>query len=432
MSRLTGICGNFMTDWDLIVIGAGAAGLMVATRAAEGGLRVLLLEKARKPGVKILMSGGTRCNLTHATDKKGILSAFVKHQANFLQSALAAFAPIDLTNYVESEGIPLKTEETGKIFPASDSAVDIQEAFVARLQRSGARLDLGDAVQKLERDASTDLWTVHTTTRQLTTTRLMVTTGGQSFPGCGTTGDGYRWMAELGHTIETPRPSLVPLTWQVPWANGLAGITLPETRIAVVDTSIASTKAQVLHQSESSFLFTHLGGSGPAVLNVSRAFTGHPEPEKLRLRCDWLPHASEQELNDWFLQQASEGGKRQVTTILAQRLPHRLIDAIMSQTKIAPDRKLSEFSKSERQLLIQWIKRTELPIHGTLGFPKAEVTAGGVSLNEVDSRTLRSKLLPNLWLAGEVLDIDGPIGGYNFQAAFSTGWLAGTKMVEPG
>ncbi|HQR07909.1 MAG TPA: NAD(P)/FAD-dependent oxidoreductase [Gemmatales bacterium] len=416
------------SDWDVIIVGAGAAGLMSATRAAEGGLRTLLLEKAPKPGVKILMSGGTRCNLTHATDRKGILSVFEKQQANFLQSALAAFGPSDLTAYVEAEGIELKTESTGKIFPASDSAVDIQQAFVYRLMRSGAQLQLREAVQGLERDNASGQWTVHTPTRRLTTDRLMVTTGGQSYPGCGTTGDAYRWMAELGHAIVPPRPALVPLTWQVPWANALAGITIPDADVAVIDLSKPAGKQQVLHRSQSSFLFTHIGGSGPAVLNVSKAYTAHPQPDQLRLRCDWLSGVSEAELTTWLLDQTTENGKRQVATILGQRLPHRLVEAIMNVAKVAADRKLSEFSKAERTNVIKGIKQAELPIHGTTGFPKAEVTAGGVSLKEVDSSTLRSKIIPNLWLAGEVLDIDGPIGGYNFQAAFSTGWLAGTSL----
>jgi len=200
---------------------------------------------------------------------------------------------------------------------------------------------------------------------------------------------------------------------------------MPE--LAVVDLSLTG-KQQVLHRSRSSFLFTHLGGSGPAALNVSRAYTGHPQPEQVRLRCDWLPDVNETQLSEWFQQQTNEGGKRQVATVMGQRLPHRLVEALLQQAQVTGDRKLSEFSKAERLNVIKWMKQTELPIHGTVGFPKAEVTAGGVSLKEVDSSTLRSKLIPNLWLAGEVLDIDGPIGGYNFQAAFSTGWLAGSSM----
>jgi predicted Rossmann fold flavoprotein len=415
-------------EWDVIVVGAGAAGLMAATQAAEGGQRVLLLEKAPKAGVKILMSGGTRCNLTHATDKKGILSAFVKSQSSFLQSPLAQFGPHDLISYVEGEGIALKTEETGKIFPASDSAVDIQQAFVGRLLRSGVQLQLKEAVKDISHEDGG--WRVLTGERSHTAGKLLLTTGGKSYPGCGTTGDGYRWLETLGHTIETPRPSLVPLTWQVPWANGLQGITIPEARVAVVDTAVASPRQQLLHESTSSFLFTHLGGSGPAVLNVSRAFTGHPQPATLRLRCDWLPMMSEADLVAWLQQETTNNGKRQVATVLGQHMPHRLVEAVMQQAAISMQRKLSEFTKTERGHLIRWVKQTELPIHGTLGFPKAEVTAGGVSLKEVDSKTMRSKVVPNLWLAGEILDIDGPIGGYNFQAAFSTGWVAGRNMAD--
>lgn len=418
-----------MPDWDTIVIGAGAAGLIGATQAAEGGLRTLLLEKARKPGVKILMSGGTRCNLTHATDKKGILSAFPRNQANFLQSPLAAFGPSDLTSYVEAEGIALKTEETGKIFPASDSAVDIQQAFVGRLMRSGATLQLGEAVTQLSWDPTVSEWSVRTFERTLSCRKLLVTTGGESYPGCGTTGDGFRWLEVLGHTIIPPRPALVPLTWNVPWANALQGITIPDVLLAVVDTSMPAGKHQVLQKARSSFLFTHVGGSGPAVLNVSRAFTLHPHPEQLRLQCDWLPDESDADLTNWIQQQTAEGGKRQVSTVLARKLPHRLVEAILQQAEVPADRKLSEFSKAERAHIIKWIKQTELPIHGTLGFPKAEVTTGGVSLDEVDSKTMRSKIVPHLWLAGEVLDIDGLIGGYNFTAAFSTGWVAGRNMA---
>lgn len=418
-----------MNAWDVIVIGAGAAGLIGATRAAEGGKRVLLLEKARKPGVKILMSGGTRCNLTHATDRKGIISAFPDYQGKFLHSPLAALSPQDLIQYVESEGIELKTESTGKIFPASDSAVDIQQAFVKRLHRSGATLQLGEAVQKLIQLHDTKHWQVHTTQQVYNCQRLMITTGGQSYPGCGTTGDAYAWLSELGHTIVPPRPALVPFTWQIPWAQALQGITLPDTMVAMID-STQSGKKQILHTSRSSFLFTHLGCSGPAALNVSRAYTGHSHPEQLRLRCDWLPDESDAALQHWLLQEANAGGKRQVATILGQKLPHRLVEALMQQAQVPMDRKMSELNKTERATLLKWIKSTEFAIHSTLGFPKAEVTAGGVHLKEVDSSTMRSKVVPNLWLAGEVLDIDGPIGGYNFQAAFSTGWLAGRSMSE--
>jgi predicted Rossmann fold flavoprotein len=415
-------------DWDLVVVGAGAAGLIAATRAAEGGLRTLLLEKNNKPGVKILMSGGTRCNLTHATDRRGILSMFPKDQAAFLQSALAAFGPEDLQEYVKAEGIALKTESTGKIFPASDSAVDIQQAFLGRLRRSGALLSTGEGVRNVAQDRESRTWSIETSLRRVTTDRLLLTSGGQSYPGCGTTGDAYRWARELGHSIAVPRPALVPLVIQLPWLNGLQGVTLPDVEVAVISTA-APEKQKSLAKSRQSFLFTHFGCSGPAVLNVSRAVTEFENLGLLRLRCDWLPEKKEKELGDWLLHEATQGGKRLVSTILAQLLPHRLVEALILNVGVPLDRKLSELTKAERASVLRQIKQTELPVHGTLGFVKAEVTAGGISLGEVDSRTMRSKIIPNLWIAGELLDIDGPIGGYNFQAAFSTGYLAALSLT---
>jgi predicted Rossmann fold flavoprotein len=415
-------------DWDLVVIGAGAAGLIAATRAAEGGLRTLLLEKNNKPGVKILMSGGTRCNLTHATDRRGILAMFPANQAAFLQSALAAFGPDDLQEYVSGEGIALKTESTGKVFPASDSAVDIQQAFLGRLKRSGALLSTGEGVRNLARDGESSVWSIETSVRGITAERLLLTSGGQSYPGCGTTGDGYRWTRELGHSIVTPRPALVPLLVQLPWLNALQGITIPDVEVSVFDLA-SSQKQKPLAKSRQSFLFTHFGCSGPAALNVSRVVTEFEKLEQLRLHCDWLPEKKEDELRDWFLYEATQSGKRQVSTALAQLLPHRLAEALILNAGISSDRKLSELTKTERIALMRQIKQTEVPIHGTLGFIKAEVTAGGISLHEVNSRTLQSKIVPNLWIAGELLDIDGPIGGYNFQAAFSMGYLAARSLT---
>jgi predicted Rossmann fold flavoprotein len=413
--------------WDLIVVGAGAAGLIAAARAAEAGMRTLLLDKNRKPGVKILMSGGTRCNLTHATDRQGILSVFPAGQARFLRPALAAFGPADLTACVEAEGVALKTEPTGKIFPASDSAVDIQQAFLGRLHRSRALLSAGEGVTAIDSDPATGFWRISTIQRQLTASRLLLCSGGQSYPGCGTTGDGYRWCAEWGHTIVTPRPALVPLRVNVRWVQDLSGVTIPDVDLSVIDGVAAAVP---LARSRASFLFTHFGCSGPAPLNVSRAVTAHPQPGTLRLRCDWLPEMRDDQLQSWFLAEANRSGKRQAANVLAHLLPHRFVEALMGEAAVPAHRKLSELTRDERARLIHLLKRTELPLQGALGFEKAEVTAGGVTLAEVDPRTMRSNIRPRLWLAGEILDIDGPIGGYNFQAAFSTGTLAALDLAK--
>ncbi|HMP58241.1 MAG TPA: aminoacetone oxidase family FAD-binding enzyme, partial [Gemmatales bacterium] len=217
--------------WDLVVIGAGAAGLMAACRAAERGQRVLVLEKNAKPGVKILMSGGTRCNLTQATDARGIVAAFGT-QGKFLHSALAALGPEELVRWFNAEGVATKIEATGKVFPVSDRAKDVLDALTRRLQRAGATLALRTPVRDWE--VSEVGWTLRTPAETLIATEVLLTTGGQSYPGCGTTGDGYRLAAKLGLKIVPPRPALVPLTSPTPWVHELAGLTIPDVRVAVV------------------------------------------------------------------------------------------------------------------------------------------------------------------------------------------------------
>src|SRR5947209_9093230 len=262
------------SDWDVVVVGAGAAGLMAAIRAAEAGRRVLLLEKNRRAGVKILMSGGTRCNLTHDTDERGIVEAFGAN-GKFLHSALAALGVRDLIELFEAEGVATKVEETGKVFPVSNRATDVLGALLRRLQRSGATLALEEPLLDLRR--SEVGFTLLTPKRTLHAGRVVLTTGGQSYPGSGTTGDGYRLAAQFGHTIIPPRPALVPVTTSAPWVAELRGLTLPDVAVRVLDGEA------VLGRRRGSLLFAHFGLSGPVVLDVSRAVSGHTHPEALRL-----------------------------------------------------------------------------------------------------------------------------------------------------
>jgi hypothetical protein len=411
--------------WDVIVIGAGAAGLLAAARAAERGRRTLLLEKNRKPGVKILMSGGTRCNLTHATDARGIVEAFGP-PGRFLHSALAALSPAALVELIEAEGVPTKVEATGKIFPVSNKANDVLQALLRRLERSGAELRLGEPVRDLIR--ADEGFRVVTSHDVHSAEKVILTSGGKSYPGSGTTGDGYAWAAALGHTIVPPRPALTPLRVVLPWVRELMGVTVPDVGVKVLEPVEGDARPRVLASDRGSFLFTHFGLSGPAALNVSRVVTAHAAPASLRVECDFLPGDREDALEEALLQEAARAGKRQLAGFLSERLPRRLVDALLRQAGLDPERKLAELSKPDRQRLVQQLKATAIPITGAMGFEKAEVTAGGVALDEVDSRTMQSKKTPGLYLAGEVLDLDGPIGGYNFQAAFSTGWLAGERV----
>jgi predicted Rossmann fold flavoprotein len=406
-------------DWDVIIVGAGAAGLMAAIHAAERGRRVLLLEKGKKPGVKILMSGGTRCNITHDCDARGIVAAFGSN-GKFLHSALAAFGPQDVVTFFHEKGVATKIEETGKIFPVSDRAVDVLEALLDRLRRSGATLALGEPVTAIEK--SDGGFQVATPLRRLTCAKLLVTTGGKSYPGSGTTGDGYGWAAAFGHTIVPPRPALVPLTVQAPWVADLRGITLPDVNLKVLEDSKPLTSRR------GSLLFAHFGLTGPAPLDVSRAVSAHSRPASLTLEVDLLPTVTEQQLDEFLRTESLASGKKQLAVVLAEGLPRRICDQVLILCGQSPERKAAALAKSDRQTLVAHIKRLRIPLRGTLGFEKAEVTAGGVSLAEVDSRTMQSKLVPNLYFAGEVLDLDGWIGGYNFQSAWSTGWLAGAQV----
>jgi predicted Rossmann fold flavoprotein len=405
--------------WDLVIVGAGAAGLLAAIRAAECGRRVLLLEKNRKPGVKILMSGGTRCNITHATDNRGIVAAY-GNPGKFLHSALACLSVQDTIALFEAEGVATKIEDTGKIFPVSNKAVDVLNALLQRLQRSGATLALSEPLSELRKTG--DGFEVATPQRVLHASKIILTTGGKSYPGSGTTGDGYAIAAQFGHTIIPPRPALVPVRVDVPWVGELRGITLADVTVKV----LAGTS--VLASRRGSLLFAHFGLSGPVVLDISRVISGHANPKSLVLEMDLLPAMPEAELDDFLRLESLQSGKKQLAVVLSTYLPRRLCDLLLQMCDQALDRKAAALSRSDRSKITAAIKHLYLPIAGTLGFEKAEVTAGGVRLDEVDSRDMQSKLVPNLFFAGEVLDLDGPIGGYNFQAAWSTGWLAGSSV----
>lgn len=404
-------------DFDVVIVGGGAAGLIAGIFAAERGRRVLVLEKGKKAGVKILMSGGTRCNITHHCDIRGIITAFGTN-GKFLHSALAGFTPQQVVEFFNAEGVATKVEETGKIFPVSDRALDVLNALLRRLSRSGAQLALVEPAVDVE-SITTGGFRVFTSRRQITCEHLLITTGGLSFPGCGTTGDGYIYARKFGHTIVPTRPALVPLTTAPAWVAELKGITVPKAGLKVVEAG-----SKPLTQRAGSVLFAHFGLTGPAPLDVSRAVSGHPEPAKLSLEVDFLPDTPETEFEAFLQHETVAQGKKLLAVVMAERLPRRLCDQMLTLARLPEARTAAALSKDDRRKLVTLAKRMPIPLRGTLGYEKAEVTAGGVSLDEVDSRTMQSKRQPGLYFAGEVLDLDGWIGGYNFQSAWSTGRLA--------
>lgn len=417
--------------WDVIVIGAGAAGLVAAARAAEQGASCLLLEKQGKTGVKILISGGTRCNITHDTDRRGMVEAFGE-QGAFLQSALAAFPPEAVIQMIEQEGVPTKVEDTGKIFPQSDRAADVAQALTQRAYSRGVEIRLREPVVALRKSGET--FSLATPNNTYQARRVIVTSGGRSYPGCGTTGDGYAWCQDLGHTLIPTRPALVPLRIPGGWLHRLSGVTLPDVQLQVIPSPQDETaspkrksggrKIRDRHMDRGSLLLTHFGLSGPVAMNVSR-YVNDERPGS-RLRWNLLPDLSNSQFEDWLSQLSRRQGKRPLVDCLAVRLPKRVVLSLAQSHSLDIQVRVAEFGKTARGKLKQVLTQLEVPITGTLGYEKAEVTRGGISLDEVDSKTMGSKRIPGLFLAGEILDLDGPIGGFNFQAAFSTGWLAGT------
>jgi hypothetical protein len=403
--------------WDVIVVGAGPAGLMAGCAAAGRGRKTLLVEKNRAAGAKVLLSGGTRCNLTHATGRRGICAAFGS-QGCFLHSALAALGPEEVVAMLEAEGVATKAEPGGKVFPASDRAADVLAALLARLGASGCQLALGEPVERIE-PAEQGLRLV-TPERTLAAASIVLATGGMSYPSSGSTGDGYRWAAGLGHAIVPPRPALVPITTHAEWVRQLQGITLPDVLLRVVEPGGAC-----LAERRGALLFAHFGVTGPAALDLSRVVSGHPQPTTLALVCDLAPDERAEAVEAAIREACGRSGRRSAAGLLDAWVPQRLSETIAQQAGVAAGRRAAEITRPDRRALAGSLKSLRIPVAGTMGFRKAEVTAGGVPLEEVDSSTLASKRVAGLYFAGEILDLDGPIGGYNFQAAFSTGWLAG-------
>jgi predicted Rossmann fold flavoprotein len=423
-------------EWDAVIVGGGAAGLWAAGTAAARGKRVLVLEKNNKAGVKILMSGGTRCNITHHCDSRKIAEAFGKN-GRVLLSVLSRLTPQDVVREFEAEGVVTKVESTGKVFPVSDRAIDVRDAVVRRMARFGAEMITGCAVSSVGPAPDGMGFQICAATAResfdLRSRSVLITTGGLSFSGCGTTGDGYPWAQAMGHSIVPLRPALTPLVSNETWVHELSGLTLDDVSVAAHRGGMGNGKSQLERAtSRGGFLWTHTGCSGPTAMNVSRCFSD-PDTSVQHshdgdcLLLDLLPDDSRETIETWLLEE-SKKSNRAISTVLSQRIPKRLADALLKNLDAARDPHMAELPKKLRQGILESLKRFSIPIHGTRGYPKAEVTAGGVAIGEVNFQDMQSRKQPGLYFAGEILDLDGPIGGYNFQAAWSTGHTAGLHL----
>ena len=406
--------------YDVVVLGAGAAGLWAAATAAARGRRVLLLEKNRRVGVKVLASGGGHCNLTTTLGVPALLDAFGREGGRFLASAVRALPPTAVRAAFEAWGVPTKEGALEKVWPVSMRARDVVDALVRRAQAAGVETRTDAAVVDLVREGTG--WRVRTASGDVLAPRVVVTVGGRSYPKTGTTGDGYPWMGALGHTITPCVPALVPLVVETPWVRALTGIAEQEARIWV------EHAGRTLVERRRPFLFTHTGLSGPGPMDVSRWFEWPLPGPRPTLHLDLAPAVPEDEIRSRLQAAIAARPAERVARAMPVDLPARLLESLCLAAGLAPDRRAGETSKAERHALVLALKRLTLPVAGTRGFDHAEVTAGGVALPEVDPRTMASRVAPGLHLAGEILDVDGPIGGFNFQSAFSTGEAAGNAV----
>ena len=408
-----------MHEADFLVVGGGAAGLLAAGFAARAGVTTLVLEKGRQTGIKILASGGGHCNVTRAGSVRNVLEGYGK-ATSFLTPALKAFSPRALRRHLDRLGVPTFEGEYEKVWPVSRSARQVRDALEADARAAGAFICFQAGVRGVERVEGG--FRLETAAGWFQARRLLIATGGCSYPRTGTTGDGYRLAAALGHTVVEPVPALVPLVVDAAWVRGLSGVSLEDVVIR-----LCSLTGEVLGSSRGPLLFTHQGLSGPAALDLGGLMARHAQ--SARLEIDWQPARVEAEL-DRVLRADGQPGTRHPRRVLATWVPDRLARALTDVAAVPSGRSVAQLRLEERRALVRVLKGTHLDVRGTLDFDRAEVTAGGIALEEVDPKTMASRLVPGLYLAGEVLDYDGRLGGYNLQAAFSTGKAAGAAQAR--
>ncbi len=405
---------------------------MAAGTAAKMGARVILLEKMPYPGLKLQLTGNGRCNFTNTTP----LPEFITHfgpGGKFLRQTVSRFFSSDLIAFMRKLGIRSAIESDGRVFPASGKAEEVADALVNWAVRGGVTLSADTSVKRLIIEgrrvvgvkvsgSSLQKEKSHTPRegREFLADAVVIACGGASYPNTGSTGDGYRLAETVGHTIIPLRPALVPIETAGNVANKLQGVSLKDVKVRV----LINKKKQAEKTGE--LIFTHFGLSGPMILNLSGLIVDALRQNRnVIVSIDLIPDLDEQRINVLLQKRMRESGKQKIKTILREFLPNKLIPVCLDSNGIPPDRVGHQVTTAERKRLRLWLKDFELEVTGFRSFSEAMVTAGGVNTKEVDPRTMESRLVEGLYFAGEVLDIDADTGGYNLQAAFSTGWIAG-------
>ena len=400
------------------VIGGGPAGMMAAGTAAQSGHSVTLFEQNEKLGKKLYLTGKGRCNVTNAGGRDAFFEHVLKNP-RFLYSAWAQFDNRAVMELLEKQGVALKTERGGRVFPVSDKSSDVLRAMERYVRKSGAQVRLHAPVREIAVSNGAVAGVV-TDAGSFACDAAVVATGGLSYPQTGSTGDGYRFAEALGHTVERPIASLVALVTQESWPAQLAGITLKNIRLN------ASAGGKRVFSELGELLFTHFGISGPLVLSLSGVIAAHPAGTKLAI--DFKPGLTAQQLDARLLRDLGENARKQMRMALHALLPARLLDAVLALAEIDGTLPVGELKKSMRGRLVETLQAAPLTVAGTRGIEEAVVTRGGVSVRQINASTMESRLVRGLYFAGEVIDVDATTGGYNLQIAWSTGALAGGLM----
>lgn len=407
----------------VVIIGGGAAGMMAGIAAAEHGHRVILYEKNEKLGKKIFITGKGRCNLTNACDTEELFQNVI-HNAKFLYSGFYGYSNYDVMSFMEENGCPVKTERGNRVFPVSDHSYDVIQALSSRLKKLKAEIHLNEEIADIcLEDGRVTGVLLKNGKRKEEADAVIVAAGGLSYASTGSTGDGYRFAKTAGHKVTELSPALVPFVVEEPVVRELMGLSLRNINAKILKGS------KVLYEEFGEMLFTHFGVSGPVLLSASSYVAAQIRKTPLTLSLDIKPALTEEQLDARILRDFEEVKNKQFRNALDKLLPAKLIPVIVDKSGIAPEKRVNEITREERQRIVKAIKDFSLTLTGLRGYNEAIITQGGVNVKEVNPSTMESKLVQGLYFAGEVLDLDAVTGGFNLQIAWSTGHLAGSSVL---
>ena len=411
----------------VLIIGGGPAGMIAGISSARDKENsVAIYEKMESLGKKILVTGKGRCNITNAADMSEFISN-VPGNGRFLYSAFENFTNKDIIELLEKNGVKTKVERGNRVFPVSDRAIDVRNALEREVKNNNIKINYNSKVEKVLVEDGTAVGILLTDGTKIYGDKIIIATGGMSYPGTGSTGDGYEMAENVGHTISEIKGSLVPLTSNNNICKKMQGLSLRNISICIKDTE----KNKVIYEDFGEMLFTHFGVSGPTVLSASAHLLRYKDIErlllenKIMLSIDLKPALSTEKLDQRIIRDFSESKNKYFRNSLDKLLPKKMIEEVIKLSKIKYDKPVNEITKEERRFLVNLLKNFEITINGFRPVEEAIVTAGGINIKEINPKTMESKIVKNLYFAGEVIDVDAYTGGFNLQIAYSTGYTAG-------